>query len=124
MKPMSRPDYMQLLEERKTPRLPLVSVMPDLGRGYGWMVRVGVHDMAWCWTKVGAERVANHYRGGAYDSRADGGVVRGGARGGADRGGGEGGELHPADAGHGAALYGLWLLLKKWWKNDDKGRVL
>jgi hypothetical protein len=118
MKPMSRDEYLKMLDR---PRLPLVSVFPDLARGYGWIVRVGVCDMAWCWTKVGAERVADHYRGGAYDSLADGGVVRGGGRGVAVRKRVDGGRAHPAGTGRGAALYGLWLLIKKWCKRKDTG---
>jgi hypothetical protein len=116
MKPMSRDEYVRMLEG---PRL--VSVLPDLGRGYGWWVLVGTKNEAWCWTKVGAERVANHYRGGAYDSRADGGVVRGGGLGVARRQRVDGGGSYPARAGRGAALYGFWLLIRKWCKRKDTG---
>jgi hypothetical protein len=118
MKPMSRAEYLKMLDR---PRLPLVSVMPDLARGYGWIVRVGVCDMDWCWTRVGAERVADSYRGGAYDSRADAGVVRGGGLGVAHRQRVDGGRADSASTGRGAALYGLWLLMRKWCKRKDTG---
>jgi hypothetical protein len=118
MKPMSRAEYLKMLDR---PRLPLVSVMPDLARGYGWIVRVGVCDMDWCWTRVGAERVADSYRGGAYDSRADAGVVRGGGLGVAPRQRVDGGGTYPAGTGRGAALYGFWLLIRKWCKRKDTG---
>lgn len=41
---------------------PRVWTQPDLGRGYGWIVRVGPDERGWYWTRWGAEHAAARIR--------------------------------------------------------------